>query len=79
MTLVLWDESMLGYNLGDHPLDPVRLEVFYDAQTSGGMLISLPAAHAEAAVARARERGAAATCVIGEVIERRDKAIILKP
>ena len=27
MTLVLWDESMLGYNLGDHPLDPVRLEL----------------------------------------------------
>lgn len=27
MTLVLWDEAMLGYNLGDHPLDPVRLEL----------------------------------------------------
>jgi acetoin utilization protein AcuC len=27
MTLVLWDDSMLGYNLGDHPLDPVRLEL----------------------------------------------------
>jgi selenide, water dikinase len=53
--------------------------VFYDAQTSGGMLIALPGANAEAAVARARERGAAATCVIGEVAERRDKAIILKP
>jgi acetoin utilization protein AcuC len=27
MTLVLWDDTMLGYNLGDHPLDPVRLEL----------------------------------------------------
>jgi acetoin utilization protein AcuC len=27
MTLVLWDDAMLGYNLGDHPLDPVRLEL----------------------------------------------------
>jgi selenide, water dikinase len=60
-------------------LDPVRLEVFYDAQTSGGMLIALPSANAEAAVARAREHGAAATCVIGEVVERGDKAIVLKP
>jgi len=24
---VLWDEAMLGYDLGDHPLDPVRLEL----------------------------------------------------
>jgi len=26
-SLVLWDESMLGYDMGDHPLDPVRLEL----------------------------------------------------
>jgi selenide,water dikinase len=60
-------------------LDAVRLEVFHDAQTSGGMLIALPAAHAEQAVARARERGAAATCIIGEVVQRQAKALILKP
>jgi selenide, water dikinase len=59
-------------------LDPVRLEVFHDAQTSGGMLIALPAENAERAVARARERGAAATCIVGEVVERRGKALILK-
>jgi selenide,water dikinase len=59
-------------------LNPVRLEVFYDAQTSGGMLIALPAENAERAVARAREKGAAATCVVGEVVERRGKALILK-
>jgi len=27
MTLVLWSEALLGYDLGDHPLDPVRLEL----------------------------------------------------
>jgi selenide,water dikinase len=59
-------------------LDPVRLEIFYDAQTSGGMLIALPAENAERAVARARELGAAATCVVGEVVARRDKALVLK-
>jgi selenide,water dikinase len=58
--------------------DPVRLEFFYDAQTSGGMLISLPAEQAESAVARARDRGASATCIIGDVVERRGKALILK-
>jgi acetoin utilization protein AcuC len=26
-TLVVWDEGLLGYDLGDHPLDPVRLEL----------------------------------------------------
>ncbi|HET8657836.1 MAG TPA: acetoin utilization protein AcuC [Micromonosporaceae bacterium] len=27
MTIVVWDEALLSYNLGDHPLDPVRLEL----------------------------------------------------
>jgi selenide,water dikinase len=60
-------------------LDSVRLEFFYDAQTSGGMLISLPAQKAEAAVESARAKGAPATCIIGEVLERTDAALILRP
>ncbi len=59
--------------------DPVRLEFFYDAQTSGGLLISVPADRAEALVARAREGGAAATAVVGEVTARGDKALVLRP
>ncbi len=59
-------------------LDPVRTEFFYDAQTSGGMLMCVPAEQAERAVALAREQGAAATCIIGEAIERRDASLILK-
>jgi acetoin utilization protein AcuC len=26
-TLVMWDDALLRYNLGDHPLDPVRVEL----------------------------------------------------
>ena len=59
-------------------LDPVRLEFFYDAQTSGGMLISLPADQAERAVARARELGAPASCIVGEVIDRCGPALIVR-
>jgi selenide,water dikinase len=58
--------------------DPVRLEVFYDAQTSGGLLISVPAEKAEALVSAARQRGAATTCVIGDVRERGDAALIVR-
>jgi selenide, water dikinase len=59
-------------------LDPVRLEFFYDAQTSGGMLISLPADRAEKAVAAAQKKGAPATCIVGEVVERGAKALVLQ-
>ncbi|MEU4480073.1 acetoin utilization protein AcuC [Micromonospora sp. NPDC023966] len=26
-TVVVWDEALLGYDMGDHPLDPVRVEL----------------------------------------------------
>jgi selenide,water dikinase len=67
-----------GEVLKEGRLDPVRLEFFYDAQTSGGILMSVPADRADAAVAEARGKGALAACVIGEVVERREKAIILR-
>jgi selenide,water dikinase len=58
--------------------DAVRLEFFYDAQTSGGMLISVPAERAEALVDNVRKRGAAAACIIGEVLARQDVALVLR-
>jgi selenide,water dikinase len=58
--------------------DPVRLEFFYDAQTSGGLLISVPGDQADALVADASARGASGTCIVGEVLERGDKALILR-
>jgi selenide,water dikinase len=58
--------------------DPVRLEFFYDAQTSGGLLVSVPAERAEELVKKARDRGAAYACVVGEVTPRQDKALVVK-
>ena len=59
--------------------DHTLMEFFYDAQTSGGLLISVPAEKADALVESARKRGAAAATVIGEVIERADVALIVRP
>jgi selenide,water dikinase len=58
--------------------DPVQLEFFYDAQTSGGLLISVPAERADALVANAQARGSSATRVVGEVLERADVALIVR-
>ena len=41
-----------------------------DAQTSGGLLVSLPAGEAEAYASRCRERGAVSARVIGRVLDR---------
>jgi selenide,water dikinase len=61
-------------------VDPVRLEFFYDAQTSGGLLVSVPAERAEALAESARKRGASAACVIGEVVARQGgTALVLRP
>jgi acetoin utilization protein AcuC len=37
-TLVTWDEALLGYNLGDHPLDPVRVELTIALARAYGIL-----------------------------------------
>jgi selenide,water dikinase len=59
--------------------DPVRVEFFYDAQTSGGLLISVAAEQAEALVQGARGKGAESTCIIGEVLPRQgDVALVLR-
>jgi selenide,water dikinase len=60
-------------------LDHTRLEFFYDPQTSGGLLVSVPADRADDMVAGARARGAAPACVIGEVQERGEAALVLRP
>jgi selenide,water dikinase len=60
-------------------LDAVRLEFFQDPQTSGGLLLSVPAAEAEILVQKCRGRGALATAVIGEVVQRQDVGVVLRP
>jgi selenide,water dikinase len=59
-------------------IDPVRQEFLWDAQTSGGLLISVEASKAEALVEDARKRGAARTTIVGEVVSKRDVALVFK-
>src|SRR5262245_15292985 len=58
--------------------DSTRLEFFYDAQTSGGLLISVPADRVDALVAGRKARGAAAAAVVGQVVERDGPALIVR-
>ena len=58
--------------------DPVRMEFFYDAQTSGGMLISVPPDKAEGLVTDLHARGMTASTIIGEVRQREDKALLVR-
>lgn len=58
--------------------DPVRLEFCYDPQTSGGLLISVPADRADKLVATALARGAAAAVIVGHVRERQETALLLQ-
>lgn len=52
-------------------------DIFYDPQTSGGLLCALPKADAEACLAQLKEAGVEAK-VIGYVTEKLDKAIYLE-
>lgn len=57
-TVVMWDESLLGYDLGDHPLDPVRVELTIALAREFGVLdrpgvqVVAPTPADEAALAR---------------------------
>lgn len=57
--------------------DPLLLEFCFDAQTSGGLLISVPAEKAEELVEKSREGGAGAACVVGEVREREGEVRVM--
>jgi selenide, water dikinase len=59
--------------------DRTLLEFFYDAQTSGGLLISVPPERADELVTRTRDRGATASTIVGEVRARESAALVVKP
>lgn len=50
-------------------VDPDRIELAFDAQTSGGLLIAAPAEQADVLVRGAQESGATGTVMIGEVLD----------
>jgi selenide,water dikinase len=51
-------------------IDPIRLKVFYDAQTSGGLLMAVPSAKADQAEEVLRRHKTLATACVGWVRER---------
>ncbi len=59
-------------------VDPVRLEVFHDAQTSGGLLVSIAADRAAALVDALKRRNAAAAAIIGEVQPRGEATLVVR-
>jgi len=59
-------------------IDPVRAEFLWDAQTSGGLLISVEADKAEGLVEDVRKRGATRATVVGEVRQKGDAAIVFR-
>jgi selenide,water dikinase len=60
-------------------IDPVRLEVFYDAQTSGGLLASIDPEKAGPLVEALKRLGAAAATIIGEVLPRGEALLVVRP
>lgn len=61
-------------------LDPLRLEILFDPQTSGGLLLSVPADRADELVNHARRAGAPFATVIGSVDDRLGETpLIIRP
>jgi selenide, water dikinase len=60
----------LGPNVPD-----LLIDLLYDPQTSGGLLISLPPGDAERLVAALREDGEIDSSIVGEVVEEPRKRI----
>ncbi len=62
----------------DGPANELGREFFYDAQTSGGLLISIPADRLSKLLEELKKAGTLAAAVIGEVVPRRAKALWVK-
>ncbi len=58
-------------------LDPTLMEFLFDAQTSGGLLLSVPSERADEVVEKSRSAGAENTCIVGSVVERQNVALVV--
>jgi selenide,water dikinase len=58
--------------------DPQLLEIAFDAQTSGGLLISVPAGSAGKLLDDVHKAGASHSAVIGRVLPKEEGAIVLR-
>ncbi len=59
--------------------DPLLLEFFYDAQTSGGLLISVPAERADALLHDLHGRGVIDARLVGEVRAPNGARLVVRP
>ena len=55
-----------------------RLLILFDAQTSGGLLISVPQTEADALLKSLHEQGVKEATIIGEVLEQPRGKIVIK-
>ena len=58
--------------------DVTLMEFFFDAQTSGGLLLSVAPDRADELVQNCLSAGAEATCIVGSVVERQQVALVVR-
>ena len=61
----------------DPDVSPYLLEILFDAQTSGGLLIAVPGEKAEKMVKRLKDRGIDEAAIIGEVVNDPKERIVV--
>lgn len=71
-------EYTLPHTHLDGTPDVYKMEFFYDPQTSGGLLICVPADRADELSRQLLANGALCAAVIGEVVPKRDKSLWVK-
>jgi selenide,water dikinase len=61
----------------DGVADEDLLSLFYDPQTSGGLLMSVPAEKAEVLLSNIRQGGDGEVAIIGQVVDMPESQIVL--
>lgn len=61
----------------EKPVIPEMLDLFYDPQTSGGLLICIPAKKAEDLLRRLQDNGVLAAAIVGEVRDSPQRKLII--
>jgi len=62
----------------DSALSPYLIDILFDPQTSGGLLIAVPGKKAQKMVKRLREEGIEDAAIIGEVMEDSEERILVR-
>jgi selenide,water dikinase len=63
----------------DPDVSPYFLDILFDPQTSGGLLIAVPGENAEKMVKRLKERGIDEATIIGKVVNEPKERIVVAP